>query len=64
MNFSMKEEEVSSKILYFDGNSKYYFRSEEIARMRAREKIILSTVGTKDGIYQYLAMLSTFQSRW
>jgi hypothetical protein len=64
MNFSMKEEELSSKILYFDGNSEYYFRSEEIARMRTREKIILSTVGTKDGIYQYLAMLSAFQSRW
>jgi len=59
-NFSMKEQELSSKILYFNGNSKYYFRSEEIACMRTREKIVLSMVGTKDGIYQYLAMLSTF----
>ena len=56
----MKEQELSSKILYFNGNNKYYFRSEEIARACAQEKIVLSRVGTKDGIYQYLVMLSTF----
>ena len=59
----MKEQELSSKILYFNVNNKYYFRSEEIARACAQEKIVLSRVGTKDGIYQYLTMLSTFQSR-
>jgi len=40
----MKKQELSSKTLYFDGNGKYYFRSH-------REKIVLSVVGTKDGIY-------------
>jgi len=32
MNFSMKEQELSSKVLYFDGNSKYQKKSHAHAR--------------------------------
>jgi len=30
----MKKQELSSKTLYFDGNGKYYFRSQEITQRK------------------------------
>ena len=41
MNFSMKEQELSSIFIYFNENSRYYFASRASARER---KIVLPTV--------------------